>query len=93
MWPSLHCKWVCSFQALLRPGRLDRIVYVPLPDSETRKQIFSLQLKKMPVCPTLDVNTLVDKTEGYSGAEVTQLEIKNCCKMPFNVYLHISSCV
>lgn len=57
-------------KALLRPGRLDRIVYVPLPDTDTRKQIFSLQLKKMPICPTIDVNTLVEKTEGYSGAEV-----------------------
>lgn len=46
-------------------------MYVPLPDTDTRKQIFSLQLKKMPICPTLDVNSLVDKTEGYSGAEVT----------------------
>lgn len=36
-------------RALLRPGRLDRIVYVPLPNSDTRKEIFKLKLSKMPV--------------------------------------------
>lgn len=36
-------------KALLRPGRLDRIVYVPLPDEETRKEIFKIKFKKMPV--------------------------------------------
>lgn len=57
----------------MRPGRLDRIVYVPLPEAETRKQILELQLKKMPVCKDLDINYLVDKTNGYSGAEVSAL--------------------
>lgn len=36
-------------RALLRPGRLDRIVYVPLPDEETRREIFRIKLEKMPV--------------------------------------------
>lgn len=36
-------------KALLRPGRLDRIVYVPLPDSDTRKEIFRIKLSRMPV--------------------------------------------
>lgn len=56
--------------ALLRPGRLDRIVYVPLPDKKTRQEIFSIQLKKTPVSADVDVAMLVEKTEGYSGAEV-----------------------
>lgn len=60
-------------KALLRPGRLDRIVYVPLPEAETRKQILELQLKKMPICKDLDTNYLVEKTNGYSGAEVSAL--------------------
>lgn len=56
-------------KALLRPGRLDRIVYVPLPDNQTRREIFRIKLSKM---PTKDVNIeyLVTKTENYSGAEV-----------------------
>lgn len=36
-------------RALLRPGRLDRIVYVPLPDQKTREEIFRIKLSKMPV--------------------------------------------
>lgn len=35
--------------ALLRPGRIDRIIFVPLPDTETRKDIFEIQFKKMPI--------------------------------------------
>ncbi|EFA02694.2 Transitional endoplasmic reticulum ATPase TER94-like Protein [Tribolium castaneum] len=56
-------------KALLRPGRLDRIVYVPLPDDDTRREIFKLKLGKMPVC-NVDVEELVRLTPGYSGAEV-----------------------
>ncbi|GAA6110001.1 ATPase family protein 2 homolog isoform X1 [Tachysurus ichikawai] len=58
-------------QALMRPGRLDRIVYVPLPDAATRREIFSLQFRKMPVHPSVDLEYLVTQTERYSGAEVT----------------------
>ncbi|KAK2829126.1 hypothetical protein Q7C36_017116 [Tachysurus vachellii] len=58
-------------KALMRPGRLDRIVYVPLPDAATRREIFSLQFHKMPVHPSVDLEYLVTQTERYSGAEVT----------------------
>lgn len=56
-------------KALLRPGRLDRIVYVPLPDAETRKEIFNIKLAKMPVQNT-QVEDLVGLTQNYSGAEI-----------------------
>ncbi|KAJ8976502.1 hypothetical protein NQ317_018446 [Molorchus minor] len=56
-------------KALLRPGRLDRIVYVPLPDENTRKEIFRIKLSKMPVLD-VSINDLVGETAGYSGAEV-----------------------
>ncbi|XP_015595997.1 spermatogenesis-associated protein 5 [Cephus cinctus] len=59
--------------ALLRPGRFDRIVYVPLPDAETRLEIFQIKLKKMPAASDVRVQDLVDLTEGYSGAEVEAL--------------------
>ncbi|XP_058263191.1 ATPase family gene 2 protein homolog A isoform X3 [Hemibagrus wyckioides] len=58
-------------KALTRPGRLDRIVYVPLPDAATRREIFSLQFRKMPVDPSVHLEYLVTRTERYSGAEVT----------------------
>ena len=57
-------------QALLRPGRLDRIIYVPLPDNETRQEIFDIKLRSMPIAKDVNVIDLVEVTEGYSGAEI-----------------------
>ncbi|KAJ8951028.1 hypothetical protein NQ318_006413 [Aromia moschata] len=59
-------------KALLRPGRLDRIVYVPLPNDDTRKDIFRIKLSKMPVL-NVSIDDLVKKTSGYSGAEVNAI--------------------
>ncbi|KAF7270399.1 hypothetical protein GWI33_016633 [Rhynchophorus ferrugineus] len=56
-------------KALLRPGRLDRIVYVPLPDPNTRREIFRIKLSKMPTT-NVNVEELITKTDGYSGAEI-----------------------
>ncbi|OAD62411.1 Spermatogenesis-associated protein 5 [Eufriesea mexicana] len=57
-------------KALLRPGRVDRIIYVPLPDFETRQEIFDIKLKNMPIAEDIEIRDLVDLTEGYSGAEI-----------------------
>ncbi|XP_071391403.1 ATPase family gene 2 protein homolog A [Centroberyx affinis] len=57
-------------KALMRPGRLDRIVYVPLPDAPTRREIFSLQFRSMPVAEDVCVDDLATRTNKYSGAEV-----------------------
>lgn len=57
----------------MRPGRLDRIVYVTLPDKETRKEIFSLKLSQTPIEDDVDLDYLVEKTNKYSGAELTAL--------------------
>lgn len=58
-------------QALMRPGRLDRIIYVPLPDAPTRREIFSLQFRNMPVAQDVSLEDLVARTTKYSGAEVS----------------------
>nr|CAH7716449.1 unnamed protein product [Callosobruchus chinensis] len=58
-------------KALLRPGRLDRMVYVPLPDENTRREIFRIRFTKMPV--RVDIDSLVERTDGYSGAEITAI--------------------
>lgn len=55
----------------MRPGRLDRIVYVPLPDAPTRHEIFSLQFRNMPVAQNVSVDELVTRTNKYSGADVS----------------------
>ncbi|XP_070692681.1 ATPase family gene 2 protein homolog A [Pempheris klunzingeri] len=58
-------------KALMRPGRLDRIVYVPLPDAPTRHEIFSLQFRNMPIAQNVSLDGLVIQTNKYSGAEIT----------------------
>ncbi|PIZ50965.1 ATPase [Candidatus Woesearchaeota archaeon CG_4_10_14_0_2_um_filter_33_13] len=56
--------------ALLRQGRFDRVIFTPVPDEESRKKIFELYLKKMPVAKDVSANKLVEKTEGYVGADI-----------------------
>ncbi len=56
--------------ALLRPGRFDRIVYVPVPDKKTRKQVFGIHTKGMALDKDVKLDALVDKTEGYVGADI-----------------------
>ncbi|CAM9679839.1 unnamed protein product [Lampetra planeri] len=57
-------------QALLRPGRIDRILYVPLPDFTARAEILRLRLKGVPLAPDVCVDALARDTHGYSGAEL-----------------------
>ncbi|XP_055599822.1 ribosome biogenesis protein SPATA5 [Uranotaenia lowii] len=57
-------------KALMRPGRLDRIIYVRLPDAITRAEIFRLKLSKIPIADDVSIDELVTGTEGYSGSEI-----------------------
>ncbi|BGP38636.1 AAA+-type ATPase [Rhodotorula kratochvilovae] len=59
--------------ALMRPGRLDRILYVSPPDLEARKHIFRIQFAKMAVNEDVDVEELAALTDGCSGAECTSI--------------------
>ncbi|XP_065837049.1 ATPase family gene 2 protein homolog A-like isoform X7 [Oscarella lobularis] len=60
-------------KALLRPGRLDQIVYVPLPDRATRRAIFEIQFRKIPSGSDVQIDDLSEKTENYSGAEIAAI--------------------
>ena len=60
-------------KALLRPGRIDRIVHVPLPDIEARKEIFQIHLSKTPLGADVVLDNLAEKTEMFSGAEISAL--------------------
>lgn len=60
-------------QALLRPGRFDRIIRVPLPDKFSREKILDFYLKSKPVEKTIDVNGLAEITDGFSGAQLKNL--------------------
>ena len=59
--------------ALLRPGRFDRIVDVGLPDHDARQQIFTIHLRRMNVAEEVSPNKLADLTEGASGAEIKSI--------------------
>ncbi|MFM9853075.1 MAG: ATP-dependent zinc metalloprotease FtsH [Sphingomonadaceae bacterium] len=59
--------------ALLRPGRFDRQINVPLPDIEGRKKILAVHMNKIPLAPDVDTGTLARGTPGFSGAELANL--------------------
>ncbi|MCE2505192.1 MAG: CDC48 family AAA ATPase [Nitrosopumilaceae archaeon] len=56
--------------ALLRPGRFDRIIEVPNPDAKGRQNIFEIHTKKKPLASDVDIVKLVELTDGFSGAEI-----------------------
>jgi len=58
---------------IMRPGRLDQLIYIPLPDKESRVSIFKANLRKSPIADDVDVSTLADATEGFSGADITEI--------------------
>ena len=59
--------------ALLRPGRFDRLLNVPVPDLEARKEILKIHLDKKPLAEDVNIDVLADKTEGSSGADLASL--------------------
>ncbi|ALU11415.1 ATPase AAA [Ignicoccus islandicus DSM 13165] len=56
--------------AILRPGRFDRIVYVPPPDKKGRYEIFLIHTRKMKMSPDVDLERLAELTEGATGADI-----------------------
>ncbi len=56
--------------ALLRPGRLDRHVHVPVPDEDARRAIFEVHTQSKPLADGVDLDKLARKTEGYVGADI-----------------------
>jgi transitional endoplasmic reticulum ATPase len=60
-------------EALLRPGRLDQLIYIPLPDQNSRLQTLNAKLKKSPVAPNVPLTFIAQKTEGFSGADMENL--------------------
>ncbi|MFC7073009.1 CDC48 family AAA ATPase [Halovenus rubra] len=56
--------------ALLRPGRLDRHVHVPVPDEDARQKIFDVHTGEKPLADDIDLETLAERTNGYVGADI-----------------------
>jgi transitional endoplasmic reticulum ATPase len=59
--------------AFLRPGRFDKIIYVPNPDMKTREKILEIHTKGKPISRDIDIKKIADKTEGFSGADVSAI--------------------
>jgi cell division protease FtsH len=59
--------------ALLRPGRFDRQIVVPLPDVNGREKILKVHARKVPLAPDVDLKTLARGTPGFSGADLMNL--------------------
>jgi transitional endoplasmic reticulum ATPase len=60
-------------EALIRPGRLDQLIYIPLPDFVARVGIIKAVLRKSPVAPNVNIDFLAQQCEGFSGADMTEL--------------------
>lgn len=60
-------------EALIRPGRLDQLIYIPLPDKPSRVNVLKAVLRKSPVAPNINFEFLGDLTDGFTGADITEL--------------------
>jgi transitional endoplasmic reticulum ATPase len=59
--------------AITRPGRLDQLIYIPLPDYDSRIKTFQACLRKSPIAPDVDLVKLARVTEGFSGADINEI--------------------
>lgn len=66
--------------ALLRPGRLDQLIYIPLPDETSRLSILSATLRKSPIAKGIDLSYVAKNTNGFSGADLTEI-CQRACKL------------
>ena len=66
--------------AVLRPGRLDQLIYIPLPDEKSRVNILKAALRKSPISKDVDINFLAKMTHGFSGADLTEI-CQRACKL------------
>jgi len=66
--------------AIMRPGRLDQLIYIPLPDFGSRLSIFKAVLRKTPVAPDVNFDVMASMTNGFSGADITEI-CQRACKL------------
>merc|ERR1711920_1109869 len=66
--------------ALMRPGRLDQLIYIPMPDFESRLSILRATLRKSPVSKDVDISYLASQTDKFTGADLTEI-CQTACKL------------
>lgn len=64
----------------MRPGRLDQLIYIPLPDEKSREAILKANLRKSPLAKEVDLNFIAKVTQGFSGADLTEI-CQRACKL------------
>jgi len=72
--------------AVMRPGRLDQLVYLPLPDRDSRIAIFKAATRKSPLAKDIVLEELADRTDGFSGADITEL-CQRACKLAIRQHI------
>ena len=72
--------------AVMRPGRLDQLVYLPLPDFDSRVKIFQACTRKSPLGADIDLKTFAETTEGFSGADITEV-CQRACKLAIRQHI------
>jgi transitional endoplasmic reticulum ATPase len=66
--------------AILRPGRLDQLIYIPLPDEKSREAILKANLRKSPMAKDVDLGYIAKVSHGFSGADLTEI-CQRACKL------------
>lgn len=66
--------------ALMRPGRLDQLIYIPMPDFESRLAILRATLRKSPVSKEVDLSYMATQTDKFTGADLTEI-CQTACKL------------
>jgi transitional endoplasmic reticulum ATPase len=66
--------------ALMRPGRLDQLIYIPMPDYESRLSILRATLRKSPISKDVDLTYLAAQTDKFTGADLTEI-CQTACKL------------
>ena len=59
--------------ALMRPGRLDQLIYIPMPDVDSRKSILRATLRKSPISKDVPLDYLAENMDKFSGADITEI--------------------
>ncbi len=77
--------------ALLRPGRFDRLIYVPPPDEKARIEILKIYTKTLPIDSSVNLEELAKKLEGYTGADIEALARETTMKVLRQKYYECSN--
>lgn len=72
--------------AIMRPGRLDQLVYLPVPDQDSRIAIFKACTRNSPLAPDISLDNLAERTEGFSGADITEV-CQRACKLAIRQHI------